>query len=380
MAGTGDCWDPEQNQFVSCQRPRWQDDPRFLQRYYGGPEKRCETATRLRGAALQLRLLLESFPMTALGSDSPAATSPARQQQMERMYHLHQLAVRSVNVVLRLQTLIHFADGDRHARDALIQLERVVNELPALPLTDDPFSADEVVEAAGVVATSMHAAAFAITRKTWLTVQLRSLASQTSSDHQDGSGQSYTRVTLRLLARAPTEVPWTADVWKEVRQQLAEDPDLDPERIEARLALERIRAARRLEARFSVHGTGTVATASRVESTEPNSTGSASPAVPQEVEQGMSGALADAAPSQDSDLGFIPSELQERILEALNQKALTLDALVLKLHVDRSSLYRNGIKELMQRRVIANDRRVGGYYRHDAPPPKYADQLRRRAR
>jgi hypothetical protein len=253
-------------------------------------------------------------------------------------------------------------------------------ELPALPLTDDPFSADEVVETAGVVATSMHAAALAITRRTWLTVQLRSLAPEGSSDHQDGSGRSYTRVTSRLLVGAPTEVPWTAGVWKEVRQQLAEDPALDPERMEAQLAQERMRAIRQLEARFGVHGTGTVVTASQVESTELNSTGSASPAVPQEVEQGMSGALADAAPSQDSALDFIPSELQERILEALHHKALTLDALALKFDVDRSTVYRRSIKELRERGVIANIRRVGGYYRLDAPPPKYAEKLRRRKR
>jgi len=30
--------------------------------------------------------------------------------------------------------------------------------------------------------------------------------------------------------------------------------------------------------------------------------------------------------------------------------------------------------------MIANARRVGGYYRLDAPPPKYAEQLRGRAR
>jgi hypothetical protein len=379
MAGTGDRWDDDQDQFVPYQRPRWQDDRQFRQRYYCGPEHRCTTATRLRGATLQLRLLLESFPMTALGSDRPAAPSPAEQPQIERINHLHCLAARGVKVVRRLQTLLHCADGDHHARDALLQLQLAVNEVAALPLTDDPFSADEVVEAAGVVATSMHAAAFAITQRTWQTVQLRSLALEIRSDHQDGSGQSSKRVTSPLRV-APTEVPWSADVWDEVRRQLAEDPSLDLERIETRLALERIQAVRRLEARCSVHGTGTVASATKVESTEPNSTGSPSPAVPQQAEPGRSDAFADAESSQSSALGFIPSDLQERILEALDQKALTLDALVSKLHVDRRTLHRNGIKELMQLGMIGNDRRVGGYYRPDAPPPKYAEKLRRRAR
>jgi len=100
MPGTDERWDPEQHQFVPYQRPRWRDDRQLLGRYYGGPEKRCETSTRLRGAALQLLLLLDRFPMTALGSDSAAATSPAWQQQKERLDQLHQLAVRCINGVL----------------------------------------------------------------------------------------------------------------------------------------------------------------------------------------------------------------------------------------------------------------------------------------
>jgi hypothetical protein len=112
---------------------------------------------------------------------------------------------------------------------------------------------------------------------------------------------------------------------------------------------------------------------------EQSSTAS-SPAVSQAAELDRAGTLADAAPSQASDLQFIPSELQERILEVLDQKALTLDTLVLKLQVDRSTLHRNGIKELMQRGLICNHRRVGGYYRPDAPPPQYADKLGKTSR
>jgi hypothetical protein len=72
---------------------------------------------------------------------------------------------------------------------------------------------------------------------------------------------------------------------------------------------------------------------------------------------------------------FIPTDLQERILEALNGKALTLDALAEKLDHERSSLHRDGLKELMRRGLVRNNRRAGGYYRPDAPPPKYADRL-----
>jgi hypothetical protein len=317
--------------------------------------------------------------MTAHGSDSPSATAPAWPPHRERIDHLHQLAVRGVNLVLRLQTLIHCADGERHARDALLKLQLAVNELPALPLTDDPFAAEEVVAQAGVVATSMHAAAFAITRRTWQTVQLRSLAPEVRSEHPDESGQSYTRLTSRLLVRAATEVPWSTDVWQEVRQQLAEDPALDSERMEAQLALERLRAIRQLEARLAVPVTRTEGTASSGGPPEPISTGSASPAVPQDVQRGLSDDSGHAGPSPDSDLDFIPSQLQERILEALDQKALTLDALACKLHVDRSTLHRNGIKELMKRGRIDKNRRAGGYYRPDAPPPKYAQQLGRKS-
>ena len=51
---------------------------------------------------------------------------------------------------------------------------------------------------------------------------------------------------------------------------------------------------------------------------------------------------------------------------------MTADALAQKLGVDRRSLFRDAIKELKARGRIGNHRRVGGYYRPDAPPPKYA--------
>jgi predicted transcriptional regulator len=67
--------------------------------------------------------------------------------------------------------------------------------------------------------------------------------------------------------------------------------------------------------------------------------------------------------------------LQDDVLEALDGKALTLDALATKLGVDRSALHRRGLKELLARGLVENHRRVGGYYRPDAPPPKYAGRL-----
>jgi hypothetical protein len=86
-----------------------------------------------------------------------------------------------------------------------------------------------------------------------------------------------------------------------------------------------------------------------------------------------------AGPAAPAGAGepFIPSQLQGKILRALVGKALTLDALALKLGVDRSSVYRRGLKELKLRGLVANRRRVGGYFRPDAPPPEYAALLGR---
>jgi predicted transcriptional regulator len=86
-------------------------------------------------------------------------------------------------------------------------------------------------------------------------------------------------------------------------------------------------------------------------------------------------ARAPAPQVTEQETPFITTELQDGILQALDGKALTLDALVAKLGVDRSTLNRFGVKELKARGLIANNRRVGGYYRPDAPPPKYAAVL-----
>jgi hypothetical protein len=72
---------------------------------------------------------------------------------------------------------------------------------------------------------------------------------------------------------------------------------------------------------------------------------------------------------------FVPTAFQERILAALNKKAMKADALQSALWVDRKRLYREGLNPLMQAGLVRNNRRVGGYYRPDAPPPKYAEFL-----
>ncbi|HEY7310275.1 MAG TPA: hypothetical protein VH643_13005 [Gemmataceae bacterium] len=322
--------------------------------------------------------------MTVPPSDVPAANSPTVQlalcQEIECVNALHRLAGRCLNPVLRLHTFRHYGDGDRLARDALLELQQAVNELPDLPMADDPFSADEIVEEANVTATSMHAAAFDMARRTWHSVQLTSLAPGTCSDHADAAGQPYTRITSPVMRQAPTEVPWSADVWKRVRQQLADAPPLDLERIQARLALERNRAVRHIETRFGVLLIGGGMIPSAVVAAQPAAPLPASPVGSQAVEHERAGTLTPPQLPPDDDLPFLPSELHERILAALQQKALTLDALAAKLQVERSALHRDGIKELKRRGLIDNNRRAGGYFRPDAPPPKYAEQLGRKPR
>lgn len=73
-----------------------------------------------------------------------------------------------------------------------------------------------------------------------------------------------------------------------------------------------------------------------------------------------------------------PSEYQAAILQALDFRALRSDALVTELdrmgeNGDRTRLWKaRGIKELVDRGLVKNDRRVG-YYRPDAPPEELVD-------
>lgn len=65
---------------------------------------------------------------------------------------------------------------------------------------------------------------------------------------------------------------------------------------------------------------------------------------------------------------FIPTQAQQDILEALDGKALTGDALAAKLDVDRRGVMRS-LAELREHGLVENRQRVG-YYRPDAPPPE----------
>lgn len=72
---------------------------------------------------------------------------------------------------------------------------------------------------------------------------------------------------------------------------------------------------------------------------------------------------------------FIPSALQTCILECLDGNAMRSRPLAKKLHIDQSRLYKpGGIKELINEGKVRTHSRIG-YYRPDAPPPKFADAL-----
>ena len=94
----------------------------------------------------------------------------------------------------------------------------------------------------------------------------------------------------------------------------------------------------------------------------------------------MAAAPEQTAASRTHQQIFIPTLLQEQILKTLDGKAMTADALESALKLDRRRLYygnnKNGLTDLQQRGLIANNRKVGGYYRPDSPPPKYLKYMR----
>ncbi len=80
-------------------------------------------------------------------------------------------------------------------------------------------------------------------------------------------------------------------------------------------------------------------------------------------------------PAPSSTKPFIPTQFQERILRVLDAKALTARGLAAALRCDMKQLYRSGLNELKREGKVLNNRRVGGYYRPDAPPERYAQLL-----
>jgi hypothetical protein len=86
-----------------------------------------------------------------------------------------------------------------------------------------------------------------------------------------------------------------------------------------------------------------------------------------EVEPAASPPGAPLGTPQREEGPFIPTKLQKRILDALCQKALTLDALTAKVKSERRAVHR-AMKQLRDLQLVAHKRRLG-YFRPDAPPP-----------
>ncbi len=72
---------------------------------------------------------------------------------------------------------------------------------------------------------------------------------------------------------------------------------------------------------------------------------------------------------------FVPSPLQNAILEALDGKALRTDALAAAADCERRRLFRaGGLKELQDQGLVRNHPRLG-YYRPDSPPDEIPDDM-----
>jgi hypothetical protein len=101
-------------------------------------------------------------------------------------------------------------------------------------------------------------------------------------------------------------------------------------------------------------------------------TGGARAARPSDRQDGDESSTVDRPKSPEP---FVPTAYQKRILDLLEGRAMTADLLQDKLNTDRKSLYYRGLNELKEQDLVRSSRRVGGYYRPDAPPPKFAEFL-----
>jgi hypothetical protein len=179
---------------------------------------------------------------------------PAQQaivnQEHERINRLHCLAVRCADAVLHLHYLRSMADGDRHARAVLIELQQLVAVLPELPRSNDPFCGETAVEVAGGTTTSWHTAAFSLARHTWHSAHITSLEDGGQRKSQDEKGWPTTWVSFRNVQQAPTEVEWSIEVWNGIIARLSGYQAPDWDKLAVGLDLEMNRATRRLQDRL----------------------------------------------------------------------------------------------------------------------------------
>lgn len=82
-----------------------------------------------------------------------------------------------------------------------------------------------------------------------------------------------------------------------------------------------------------------------------------------------------AARPKDDGERFVPNDPQKRILKALDRKALKTDRLVKVARVERRAFFRDHLPPLKDNDLVRNNKRVGGYYRPDAPPPDFETWL-----
>jgi hypothetical protein len=71
---------------------------------------------------------------------------------------------------------------------------------------------------------------------------------------------------------------------------------------------------------------------------------------------------------------FVPNDLQTLILTTLDGVAMTQFQLMTELDIGSKETFngkrgKGGMRELIERGLVVNDRRIGGYYRPDAKPP-----------
>lgn len=73
------------------------------------------------------------------------------------------------------------------------------------------------------------------------------------------------------------------------------------------------------------------------------------------------------------DPGFVPTQFQQDILEALSGRALRTDALAAKVG-NRRGLFKDpgGVPELIEEGLVSHHKRLG-YYRPDKPPADLGD-------
>jgi hypothetical protein len=166
-------------------------------------------------------------------------------KELRLVWHLHDLAIECVNAVLAV-TYQPYLGGFRTAKAALASLRDAVRKIPPLPLADDPFFRQEVVNLEGLRATSAHAAAFALAKRTWDAAQTIVLKPKDSRRCRDPKGNVYFRVTQTPTRQDPTE-NWSAKTWREVCQRLHELPEVGHEQWEAELHLEALAHRRHQE-------------------------------------------------------------------------------------------------------------------------------------